>query len=211
MTRILVLLSGGLDSVTLAAKLKRAGHDVFGLFVDRGQSNVEREREAVAYFEKRLPIEVKRTSIRDWRDSWRRLDGVSDKELPRNAMFAFASLPFARESKADEIALGCNDDDTAVPDGSMAFVEAVNNVLSATQQPERLIAPFLNEKMGKAQVARLALELLGEEDVAKTWTCWRGEPKPCGQCPACRSRINALELARCQIRPEPPATEGRTS
>jgi 7-cyano-7-deazaguanine synthase in queuosine biosynthesis len=90
MTRILVLFSGGLDSVTLAAKLKRAGHEVFGLFVDRGQGDLEREREAVAHFEKRLPIDVKRTSIRDWRDSWRRPDSVSDKEVPRNAMFVFA-------------------------------------------------------------------------------------------------------------------------
>jgi 7-cyano-7-deazaguanine synthase len=200
MTRTLILFSGGLDSVTLAAKLKRAGHEVCGLFVDRGQSNVEREREAVAYFEKRLPIEVKRTSIRDWRDSWKRLDGVSDKELPRNAMFAFAALPFAREFNADEIALGCNTDDTAVPDGTIGFVDAVNQVLSVAQQPERLTAPLLVEKMGKAEIAHAALELLGEEDVAKTWTCWRGGAAPCGECPACRSRKSALEDARVAMK-----------
>ncbi|MET4233269.1 7-cyano-7-deazaguanine synthase [Bradyrhizobium sp. LA6.10] len=195
MIRILLLFSGGLDSVTLATKLKREGHEVFGLFVDRGQSNLEREREAVAYFEQRLPIDVKCTSIRDWRDSWKRLDGVSDKELPRNAMFAFAALPFAREIDADAIALGCNTDDTAVPDGSMEFVHAVNQVLSVTQQRERLIAPFLDEKMGKAEVAHTALQLLGETDVAKTWTCWRGKVTPCRECPACRSRDNALKQA----------------
>ena len=124
---------------------------------------------------------------------------MSDKELPRNAMFALAALPFARDIDADSIALGCNMDDTAVPDGTMAFVEAVNQLFDATQQPEHLIAPFLAEKMGKAEVARTALELLGEEDVSKTWTCWGGKSAPCGECPACRSRSKALEQARSQM------------
>jgi 7-cyano-7-deazaguanine synthase len=198
MTKILLLFSGGLDSVTLAAKLKREGHDVWGLFIDRGQSNVERERDAVAYFKERLGMAVRETSLREWRESWRRFDGVADKELPRNALFVFAALPFARELSVDEIALGSNLDDTAVPDGSPAFVDAVNQVLEATEQPERLIAPFLREKTNKAGVARAALALLGEQDVAKTWTCWTGKVQPCGECPACRSRQTALSEARQQ-------------
>jgi 7-cyano-7-deazaguanine synthase len=200
MTRILLLFSGGLDSVTLAATLKRDGHEISGLFIDRGQSNVEREREAVKHFNARLEMAVKETSIRDWRASWRSLDGVTDKELPRNAMFVFAALPFAREMHADEIALGSNMDDTAVPDGSPEFVAAVNRVLKVTTQPERLIAPFLTKKMGKAAVASAALELLGEEGVAKTWTCWTGKAQPCGECPACRSRNEALDEARSHAR-----------
>jgi 7-cyano-7-deazaguanine synthase len=196
MTKILLLFSGGLDSVTLAAKLKREGHEVSCLFIDRGQSNVDRERAAVEYFKARLEIAVRVTSLREWRESWRRFDGVSDKELPRNAMFVLAALPFARELSVDEIALGCNLDDTAVPDGSPAFVDAVNQLLEATEQRERLVAPFLREGTSKAGVARAALNLLGEEDVAKTWSCWTGKVQPCGECPACRSRETALSEAR---------------
>jgi 7-cyano-7-deazaguanine synthase len=194
--KILLLFSGGLDSVTLAAKLKREGHEVSGLFVDRGQSNVEREREAVGYFKRRLDLPMRETSIRDWRQSWRRQDGVADKELPRNAMFVLAALPFAREIRADEIALGSNVDDTAVPDGSEAFLNAMNKLLVATEQREHLIAPYLQENMNKVAVARLALELLGEEDVGRTWTCWTGRSSPCEECPACRGRIAALDGAR---------------
>ena len=62
MTRTLVLFSGGLDSVTLAVKLKREGHEVFGLFVDRGQGNLERELQSVEYFKTRLPIDVSRSA-----------------------------------------------------------------------------------------------------------------------------------------------------
>jgi 7-cyano-7-deazaguanine synthase in queuosine biosynthesis len=82
-------------------------------------------------------------------------------------------------------------------------VDAVNQLLCATQQPERLIAPFLVEKMGKAEVARAAIELLGEADVAKTWTCWRRSAAPCGECPACRSRDKALKEARDHMQAKP--------
>lgn len=195
MNKILVLLSGGLDSVTLAAKLKREGKDVEGLFIDRGQSNAEREREAVNYFKGVLDIPVRETSLRDWRASWYKKDGVSDKELPRNAVFVLAALPFSHEAECDEIALGSNLDDTSVPDGSVKVVDAINALLQATEQPERLIAPFLDASLDKAGVASLALELLGEEGVERTWSCWRGQEKPCGQCTACGSRKHALDAA----------------
>jgi 7-cyano-7-deazaguanine synthase in queuosine biosynthesis len=74
----------------------------------------------------------------------------------------------------------------------------LQNSGSVGEQPERLIAPFLREKTNKAGVARAALDLLGEQDVAKTWTCWTGKVQPCGECPACRSRQTALSEARQQ-------------
>lgn len=200
MTRTLLCFSGGLDSVTLAATLKQKRHELFGLFIDRGQSNVEREREAVEHFQATLVIPVAETSLRDWSSSWQRLDGVSDRELPRNGMFVFAALPFARERHVDYIALGCNRDDTSVPDGSPKFVTAVNQLLEATEQPERLVAPFLDDNMGKADIAARALELLGEKEVERTWSCWKGEVRPCGGCLACRSRNIALETARSRLR-----------
>ena len=196
MTRILLCFSGGLDSVTLAAKLKQEGHELFGLFIDRGQSNVERERAAVEHFKATLEMDVAETSLRDWSQTWRKPDGVSDKELPRNAMFVIAALPFAHERHVDLIALGCNWDDTAVPDGSPKFVMAVNQLLEATGQPERLVAPFLDDKLHKADVASLALQLLGEAEIERTWSCWTAEDQPCSKCLACRSRDKALNTAR---------------
>jgi len=184
--------------VTLAAKLQSEGRKIAGLFIDRGQSNLERELEAATYFATKFKINLSMTSLRDWSTSWKKPDGITDKEIPRNAMFVLAALPFARQQKADEIALGSNQDDTAVPDGSLAFVKAMNGLFEAARQPERLIAPFLTEAMGKNAVATLAVKLLGEDDIARTWSCWSGKPHPCGQCSACRTRQKALEKAREQ-------------
>jgi 7-cyano-7-deazaguanine synthase len=200
MTPILICFSGGLDSVTLAAKLKKAKREIAGLFVDRGQSNLERERESIVYFAKRLDMPLFTTSLRDWRDSWRELDGVQVKEVPRNAMFVLAALPFARKRHAGQIALGSNRDDTAMPDGSPTFVKALNQLLEAAKQPELVVAPFLDAAMGKSDVAALALELLGEDGVAKTWSCWAGNLRPCGECLACRNRETALNEARARQR-----------
>jgi 7-cyano-7-deazaguanine synthase len=196
MSATLLCFSGGLDSVTLAAKLKKDGCEIAGLFIDRGQSNVERERESVDYFAKLLKMPVLNTSIRDWRASWRKADGVQDKEVPRNALFVLAALPFALERRAGTIALGSNQDDTAVPDGSPEFVSAMNHLLEVTKQPVSLIAPFLDRTMGKSAVAEMALDLLGEEGIAKTWTCWSGGLQPCRVCLACRTRDRALVEAR---------------
>jgi len=194
MTKVLISLSGGLDSVTLAAMALRDGHDVTGLFIDRGQSNVERERAAVDHFRSQLSLRIVETKLRDWRTSWAGAN-VPDKDLPRNAMFVLAALPFSRSINASEILLGCNLDDTAVPDGSIAFIEAMNRLLAVTKQPELARAPFLDKRMDKAAVAKMALSLIGEEGVARTWSCWLGNSEPCQQCLACRSRDSALKQA----------------
>lgn len=191
MTKKLLLLSGGLDSVTLAAELSAANELTRALFIDRGQTNLASELKAVAYFEAKLKIDLQRTNLSSWRDSWIN-KGVTDKQLPRNAMFVLAALPFSRQAKCDEIILGSNLDDTGVPDGSPAFIKAMNGLLEACKQPERVVAPFLDRNMKKTDVAALALQLLGREDAERTWTCWSSGETPCGTCLACKSRDEAL-------------------
>jgi 7-cyano-7-deazaguanine synthase len=194
MTSYLVCLSGGLDSITLAAKLLRERRAVTGVFFRWGQTNVEREERALAYFEAKLPIQVYRASFEDWRETIAAQGiNVPALHLPRNALFVLAALPYAWEVRADFIALGSNVDDTKVSDGSRAFVEAINNLLEVTEQPSRLRAPFLDDGLDKVGVLRLAKQVLGAEDVERTWTCWAAEELPCGQCAACRSRRAAEE------------------
>lgn len=55
----------------------------------------------------------------------------------------------------------------------------------------KIWAPF--QYTDKAGVVDVAFEL--GVPLHLTWTCYRGGDKPCGKCPACRTRLNAFKRA----------------
>ena len=55
----------------------------------------------------------------------------------------------------------------------------------------RLVAPLLDLGWKKTDVAKWARGRLGEDFIAKTHSCWNQDP--CGKCPACLARKNALK------------------
>ena len=72
------------------------------------------------------------------------------------------------------------------------FVERINAVLALNRrQPVQVCAPFVG--MSKGAVVRMGLAL--GVDYAHTWTCYRGEERPCGTCPSCVERRRAFETA----------------
>ena len=54
-----------------------------------------------------------------------------------------------------------------------------------------LRAPYLH--LTKADIVKLGTGL--GVDYADTWTCYRGEDRPCGKCGACTERIEAFREA----------------
>ena len=86
------------------------------------------------------------------------------------------------------------------PDTRPEFVEAVERALNegsaivfnakkkGLNASIRIYAPFINKK--KSDVVRRALEL--KVPLELTWTCYRGGERPCGECPACVTRLRAF-------------------
>ena len=74
-------------------------------------------------------------------------------------------------------------------DCTAEFVTRVNRVLSLNRRsPVTIQAPFAGQR--KSEGIRLGVRL--GVDFAHTWSCYRGEERPCGACPTCVERRQAF-------------------
>lgn len=181
--RMLVLLSGGLDSaVVLAAAVQE--HECEAVGFDYGQRHsieleyAERLAEHYSVPFRRLPL--------------RHMPLVNDVVFAgRNLVLAATAIAIAQAEKFDAIAVGCNQSDwERFPDCRPEFWRRVQDV--ARFYDVEVITPLLY--YWKAEVVKKARELAIPIDL--TWSCYSPEDgKPCGKCLACKVRKDAECLA----------------
>jgi len=201
----LVVLSGGMDSVTALAFANATHTTVHALTVDYGQRH-DREINAA---------EVQAARFADRHDvlSLRRIGGLlegsaltdtvpvpeghySDDTMRativpnRNAILANIAAGVAVARGLDAIVLGVHAGDHPIyPDCRPEFVTALQQLLSvANDHQVRVEAPFLNTD--KAGILRVGLAL--GVDYAETWTCYQGRDRACGRCGSCVERLEAF-------------------
>jgi 7-cyano-7-deazaguanine synthase len=90
------------------------------------------------------------------------------------------------------VAYAAHKDDAAgnaYPDCSMLFGQRMDEALRV--MGVSLYAPFLD--MTKAQIVKKGNDL--EVVFNRTWSCYKGNEKPCGTCGTCIDRKDAFELA----------------
>jgi 7-cyano-7-deazaguanine synthase len=196
----LVLLSGGLDSVTLAYHLRGAGCALEALGVWYGQHHSQ-ELDAAAQIAACLDI----------RFDVVRLDGfvlrgsalTDSTPLPntapsdaaqlvtvvpgRNAVLLSLAASLAESRGIPAIAAGMTLDDAAIyADCRPGFLQALSPALGA-----RILTPFVFWPKAQVVAAGAALGV----PFAQTWSCYRGGATHCGWCGACRSRQAAFRQA----------------
>jgi len=191
--RVLLLLSGGLDSATLLHRLRADGMVLEALFFNIAQSAVAEERRAVQAVCDGAGLEHLEISLVDWRNRLPR--PIEMLVMPRNLTFAMLAVPYARVLSCDSIALGSTQDDVSVSDSNQEAVDGFNRLLETLGQPMRLIAPWLKMEYTKVAISSWALTNVGEAFVNSTRSCYAAG-EPCGKCSACRNRIKALEQAK---------------
>lgn len=174
---IIHLLSGGLDSVTLLHQLVDEGHSVHCLLVDYDQPHKQELLWAKHHARARNCLFTTITLPS--------LGGLSDASwiVPnRNAILLAIAANLAVKANAETVTIGCNlDDADAFPDCRIEFIESVNASLKAAQLPVEVCTPFIAKR--KWEIGALAREMgIKPSDV---WTCYRGGPTQCGNCPAC--------------------------
>jgi 7-cyano-7-deazaguanine synthase len=197
-----VLVSGGLDSTTLVYWLSQQGAGVQPLFLDYGQHCVETEHETVLRV---LPADVapsvRRLDLssiyagspsRLIREAnlWTERVSSEDMYLPyRNLLFLSVAAAFAQSRGIGYVyAAFINSNHALEIDCSSDFFDRLGEMLSDFGRV-RIEMPF--RERSKRDVAFLAAEL--GVPIGLTYSCQISSATPCGACPNCVERLEALD------------------
>ncbi len=210
MDRAVVLLSGGLDSTTVAAMVSSMGMEMFALSFSYGQRHtIELDmaaRTAAAYraLEHVIidldPEPFRGSSLTGWGEV--PTGGVTDlipsTYVPaRNTIFLSIALGIAETREAGHIFAGMNAIDySGYPDCRPEYLDAFRKLASlATKaavlgKPPEIHAPLMH--MTKAAIVRKGIDL--GVDYGNTISCYRPSPSglSCGVCDSCRLRLKAF-------------------
>ena len=184
--KIVLLLSGGMDSAALYAHAAAEGHQVTPLFIDYSQPSVLEEVESAEriaeHFGSVLIVRASTLSLQDMGAQ----DGVSGPRVvpARNLVFLALGVHQAIIDQADEVWLGASlDDFEDYLDCRDHFVGAVNSASTLLGVIVRY--PFCNRT--KSQILDTA-NLYGF-DLVDTWSCYSPiRSHPCGSCNGCLER-----------------------
>ena len=200
---VLLLASGGLDSTTLAYWLIARGYAVRPLFFDYGQHCVEKEWATVSKVLRRRTLPPERISIDGIfggsasrliiePDLWR--ETVRDHELYipyRTLLFFAASAARAQTMELSEVfSAFINSNHAKEVDCTAEYLNGLDE-LAESVGPVRFRLPFRNHS--KVEIVVLAQEL--GVPIGQTYSCQVFSDTPCGACPNCVERIDALRQA----------------
>jgi len=212
-SRVVVLLSGGMDSCVCAALAAR-DYDAAAVHVSYSQRTEERERESFLGVCDALGIRD-RLVIRN--EAFRLIGGSAltdrriavpeshtlGKEIPvtyvpfRNAHFLAVAVSWAEVLGAEKVYVGAVEQDSSgYPDCRPAYYQAYNAVIRAGTKEGRIevITPLI--AMRKHEIVRLGLELGAPFHL--TWSCYSREDRACGVCDSCVLRLRAFREAGAQ-------------
>ncbi len=211
--RAVVLLSGGLDSTTVLAMAREAGHDCYALSVHYGQRH-SIELEAAAKIARAF-------GTRDHRVMGVDLAGIGGSALTdsaigvpqeptsgipvtyvpaRNTLMLSLALGWAEVLEAKHLFIGVNAlDYSGYPDCRPEFVAAFQRLADVGTKAGveghgvRLVAPLLH--WTKAQIIQEGVRL--GVDYSLTVSCYQADPqgRACGVCDSCRLRREGFRAA----------------
>jgi 7-cyano-7-deazaguanine synthase len=208
MKRAVVLLSGGLDSATVLAWMRREGYACHALSFRYGQRHeIELARAAeLAHALGAVEHKVAEIDLRAFGGSALtadidvpkdRADGEISSGVPityvpaRNTIFLAFALAYAETIRSSDIAIGVNAIDySGYPDCRPEFIASFERLANlataaATEDGARFKIHTPLQMLSKAGIVRLAVEL--GVPVGRTLSCYDPLPNgtPCGHCDAC--------------------------
>lgn len=206
---VVVLCSGGMDSVTALHWAAREHTVVAAISFDYGAKHSARElpmaalqaaalgiRHEVAKldFANRLFSSALLQSGGEIPEGHYAAENMKQTVVPfRNAVFLSIACGFAESCGADGLVIAAHGGDHAIyPDCREDFMVAMGEAMRlGTYAGVRLLRPFIAR--GKGEIASLGAEL--GVDFARTWSCYKGGARHCGRCGTCVERREAFTQA----------------
>ncbi len=208
MGKSVIIVSGGMDSVTLLYKLvKDVGKEnVYVLTLNYGQRHAK-EIECARWNCEYLCVHhlvVDITSISPLLRGSALTDNMQVPEgnyadenmkvtvVPnRNMIFLSLAIAYAVSLGAGVVYYGAHRGDHAIyPDCRPIFIEKLNATAAvANYEPVKIVTPF--SAIDKGDIVKLGI-FLGVP-YEHTWTCYKGFEKACGTCGSCTERLEAFD------------------
>lgn len=206
MSKGIILLSGGLDSlVSLGLGMQKYGISL-ALTFDYGQKALEQEVSTSKNICDYYKIEHKVIKL-DWLKNVTHTALVEDKELPegidnpedsaksvwvpnRNGLFLNIAGSFADGNNYDYIIIGANKEEgQTFPDNTQEFIDRINAEFEfSTQKHPKVVAPLIN--YDKNDIVKQAIEHNIPLEFVRS--CYSNGKKHCGKCESCTRLKNAL-------------------
>jgi 7-cyano-7-deazaguanine synthase len=210
--KAICLLSGGMDSTTLAYHAKKVGYGILAIHLSYGQKTEKKELASARIIarlleaEELLEVDVGYfslfggSSLTDHTieieefDELNQEGGVPATYVPfRNGNLLSIATSFAEARCADAIFIGVQAQDySGYPDCRPEFINAFQKVIDIGTRREtdiRLLTPFVN--MTKKEILSLGLDMGVPYEY--TWSCYKNDENACGKCSSCHYRKAAFD------------------
>ena len=204
-----ILLSGGIDSVTTLYFAKKYDYKLTALIFDYNQrhsreidcakkiariNNVRYHIVCVDFPWTKSSLTRKEVNVPLNRD-------LKSREIPptyvsgRNIIFLSYAVSLAESIKAKKIFIGAHVQDySGYPDCRPEFLQAFQYAAKAGLKTKdiEIVAPLVNKN--KKEIIQMGLSL--GVPFQYTWSCYQGARTPCARCDSCRFRIAAFKELR---------------
>lgn len=209
--KIILLLSGGLDSATILAMAVNENYDILALSFDYGQKHnieLEKSKELTKFYQvehRIMKIDLSSFSSsalisKDLDAPYRKDESELPNTIPityvpaRNTIFISLALGLAEVVNANKIFIGANQVDySCYPDCRLEYFNVFNQLLKLATKAGtedgreiRIVTPILN--LSKAEIIKIGLDL--GLDYSMTSSCYNPgkDGLACNHCDSCLHR-----------------------
>lgn len=207
----IVLVSGGMDSLTVAAMANDSYENLAFLHLNYGQKTSQKEKECfdkIADFyniphERRKVIDmtflsqIGGSSLTDSRIAVSDYEGDSD-EIPssyvpfRNTHIIAMAVSWAEVIGATKIFIGANyEDSPGYPDCRPSYYEAYNKLIKEGTKEGNIQIETPIIMMKKSQIIQEAIKR--NAPLEKSWSCYARADIACGICDSCALRLRGFK------------------